>query len=215
MSDFLIGFTALFSIINPVGMAFVFYDMSRWLTPAEQNRLARRIAVNSLGVLLVSLYFGVYILGFFGITLAALRIGGGLAVAINGWRMLNATGARKVAPGGMDTAPIDRMAFFPLTVPLTTGPGTMATAVALGANHAGLHGLGTLKDLSLPLVAVVMAGAVYVCYRFSAKLSQLLGDAGTEVITRISAFLLLCVGVQIILTGVTDSLLQALARVPS
>ena len=215
MSDFLIGFTGLFGIINPFGMAFIFYGMSQYLSAREQANLARTIAINSLCVILVSLYFGGYILGFFGISLAALRIGGGLAVSINGWRMLNGTDSPKNAPGSMDTAPIYRMAFFPLTVPLTTGPGTMATAVALGANHVSHHILEDWHNLTMPAVAFSMAFCIYICYRFSRNIANFFGPAGTEVITRINAFLLLCIGVQIILTGVTDTLTRTLTNLPN
>src|SRR3954468_8662997 len=125
VADFLFGFGALFAIINPYGLAFIFLDKSRGLSEDERASLALRVAGYAFIVLLVSLFLGSQILNFFGVTIPALRIAGGLVVAATGWSMLH------VAPGvggphgesSADLATMKRMAFFPLTIPLTTGPG--------------------------------------------------------------------------------------------
>lgn len=90
ISDILFGFTGLISIINPIGIAFVFLDRTASLTTEERTALARKIAINVMCVLLVAFFIGTPILHFFGISMQALRIGGGLAVAVGGWQMLNA-----------------------------------------------------------------------------------------------------------------------------
>ena len=84
ISAWLFGFSTMLSIINPFGIAFVFHDMTRWLTQRERSRLARRIGINSFIVLVVAMFLGSRVLSFFGISLEALRIGGGLAVAAAG-----------------------------------------------------------------------------------------------------------------------------------
>ena len=137
ISLWLFGFSTMLSIINPFGIAFVFHDMTRWLTNGERARLARQIGINSFIVLVVAMFLGSRVLSFFGISLEALRIGGGLAVAAAGWSMLRAEPTESTSPpAAMDTAPIERMAFFPLTMPLTTGPGSIAAAIALGAERS-------------------------------------------------------------------------------
>ncbi len=208
LGDFIFGFGTLFAIINPYGLAFVFLDRTLGLAEAERATVARLVAMNAFTVLVVSLFAGSAILGFFGISLPALRIAGGLVVATSGWSMLNAPhqeGPGRSASSG-DLAAVRRMVFFPMTVPLTTGPGTIAAAIALGANRQEeLRGLVTSTVTSL-LVAATMAWTIWHAYRRAAGMARLFGEEGTRVVTRLSAFLLLCVGVEIMLTGVSDAL---------
>ena len=84
LSSWLFGFSTMLSIINPFGIAFVFHDMTRWLTARERSRLARQIGINAFIVMVVAMFLGSRVLSFFGISLEALRIGGGLAVAAAG-----------------------------------------------------------------------------------------------------------------------------------
>lgn len=213
LSDFLFGFSTLISIINPFGIAFVFRDMTRWMTAQERAGLARAIGVNSFVVIVGSLFLGSRLLSFFGISLEALRIGGGFAVAVSGWQMLRAAVDTEAAPKAMDTAPIQTMAFFPLTVPLTTGPGAISAAIALGADRSSLRGGQLLASaLSAVLVASTVAVVIFLSYRYADAIARRLGPQGTLVATKLAAFLLLCVGVQIMLTGVSDALVHAIAR---
>lgn len=218
LGGWLFGYSALISIINPFGGAFVFHGMTQWLTPRERNRLARAIGLNSFVVLVVALFLGSRVLGFFGISLEALRIAGGLAVAVAGWRMLSEdpSAPKQEAPSAMDTAPVERMAFFPLTLPLTTGPGAIAASIALGAEHEASAASGDLlaAALSAILVAASVAGTVWLFYRNAAGFVRRLGPQGTLVAAKLAAFLLLCIGAQIILTGVIDALRPLLAAVP-
>lgn len=212
ISFWLFGFSTLITIINPFGIAFVFHDMTRWLTARERARLARQIGINSFVVLVVALFLGSRVLSFFGISLEALRIGGGLAVAASGWTMLRAQPEASKAPQAMDTAPIERMAFFPLTLPLTTGPGSIAASIALGAERTTeTQGVLLVSAISSVLVAASVAACVWIAYAYSEAIARRIGPQGTLVATKLTAFLLLCIGVQIILTGVTDALRLLLA----
>lgn len=214
ISTWLFGFSTLISIINPIGIAFVFHDMTRWLTDGERRRLALRIGVNAFAVMVVALFLGSRVLGFFGISLEALRIGGGLAVAASGWVMLRAPPTPADTPQAMDTAPIERMAFFPLTLPLTTGPGTIAASIAIGAERATASGRVLLiSALASLLVAATVAACVWLAYAHAASIARRIGPQGTLVATKLTAFLLLCIGVQIILTGATDALRPLLAPI--
>lgn len=207
LSFWLFGFSTLLSIINPFGVAFVFHDMTRWLTPQDRARLARQIAINSFIVLVVALFLGSRVLNLFGISLEALRIGGGLAVAAAGWTMLRAEPVASKAPTAMDTAPVERMAFFPLTLPLTTGPGSIAASIALGAERsADGGGVLLVSAISSVLVALSVAACIWLAYAYAEAIARRIGPQGTLVATKLTAFLLLCIGVQIILTGATDAL---------
>ncbi|QIG92075.1 MarC family protein [Bradyrhizobium sp. 6(2017)] len=206
IGDFLFGFGALFSIINPYGLAFIFLDRTMGLSEAERARIALRVAAYAFCVLLTSLFLGTRILNFFGITMPALRIAGGLVVAATGWSMLHAPPAAVGvhATSTVGFAAVQRMAFFPLTIPLTTGPGTIATAIAIGtARPADLDGRFSSYVVSFVIASVVTA-AIYHAYRKSSAMARLFGEEGTSVVTRLSAFLLLCIGVQIIVIGVTE-----------
>jgi multiple antibiotic resistance protein len=187
------------------------------LSDSERARVAFRVAIYAFAVLLGSLFVGGQILKIFGITMPALRVAGGLVVAVAGWSMLHtvptAPGASATSTAGF--AAVQRMAFFPMTIPLTTGPGTIAIAIAIGTNRPDdLDGLFTASIVSL-VVAVAVAATIYHAYSRSSAMARIFGEEGTSVVTRLSAFLLLCVGVQIIITGAVEvarSVLDSAAR---
>jgi multiple antibiotic resistance protein len=200
---FLLVYAGLFPIVNPVGSAPIFLA----LTASQSNRvrhvLARRVAVNSFVLLLGSLLVGSHVLQFFGITIPVLRVAGGLAVASFGWRLLRdgvepTNTAGKVEQGGPDDA------FYPLTMPLTVGPGSIAVAIALGAQRP--QGVESLDRMALLAAAAVtglaaIAATVFFCYRFADRMVAALGPNGINVLIRLSAFILLCIGIQIIWSG--------------
>ncbi len=138
-ASFLLAFSALFSIVNPLGGALIYSQVTAQRPRAERVALAWRVAFYSAIVLLAALLAGAPLLGFFGISLSALRIAGGLVVAAHAWELLSVPEhqeTRKTA----QAAPADRaddVAFFPLTMPFTTGPGTIAVAIALSASSSG------------------------------------------------------------------------------
>ncbi|KVN09688.1 antibiotic resistance protein [Burkholderia stagnalis] len=212
ISEILFGFTGLMGIINPIGIAFLFLERTESLTEHERDMLAKKVAFNSFIVLMVAFFAGTPVLHFFGISMEALRIGGGFAVAVSGWRMLNEPDVPDV-PGGGDTPvkPIDAnaimtRAFFPLTMPLTTGPGSIATAIALNANRTHKLSEFMLSSIVSLAVSALVAVVIWQTYSRSAFLARYLGTEGTKVAMRVSAFLLLCIGVQIMLTGFSEFL---------
>jgi multiple antibiotic resistance protein len=213
LAELLIGYATLFSIINPFGLCFVFLARTQGLDNAERVVLARRVTFYSFCVLIASLFVGSQILRLFGITLPALRIAGGLVVALSGWAMLTAPDeSGQAAPVHTNPTQIQNAAFFPLTIPLTTGPGSIAAAIALDANRSGsLRAIfgGALASL---LIATLVAATIYFAYSRAEAFSRWAGAEGTRVITRLSAFLLMAVGVQIVLTGLSDFLPGLIAR---
>ncbi|RTE90108.1 MarC family protein [Bradyrhizobium sp. LVM 105] len=206
VADFLFGFGALFAIINPYGLAFIFFDRTKGLSEKERAKLALRVASYAFLVLLVSLFLGSQILNFFGVTIPALRIAGGLVVAATGWSMLHAMPGAAEPPvaSSADLATMKRMAFFPLTIPLTTGPGTIATAIAIGISRSDSLDAMFASSIVSMVVALTVTAAIYHAYRKSSAMARLFGEEGTSVVTKLSAFLLLCIGVQIIITGASE-----------
>ena len=200
---FLLVYAGLFPIVNPVGGAPIFLALTTSHTDRVRHVLARRVAVNSFVLLLGSLLVGSHVLQFFGVTIPVLRVAGGLAVASFGWRLLRdgvepTNTAGKVEQGGPDDA------FYPLTMPLTVGPGSIAVAVALGAQRPlGIDSVGRMALLDAAAVAGLgaIAATVFFCYRFADRIVAALGASGINVLIRLSAFILLCIGIQIIWSG--------------
>ena len=217
LAAFLLAFPALFSIINPLGGAIIFHEITALQTRPERRSLARRVAVYSTIIMLGALVAGTYILSFFGISMDALRIAGGLVVSVRAYEMLSApdnTAERKqreAAPAGAaETRDLGSYAFFPLTLPFTTGPGTIAVAISLGT--ARPDALANMGGFYAGAAAAVLANAVliWVSYTTADRMAAALGATGRQVVARMAAFLLLGIGVQIALNGVVPVLHAAL-----
>lgn len=206
IQSFLLALSALFSIVNPIGSALIFSQVTAERTHQERRVLARRIAVYSVIVMLAALWGGAYILSFFGVSLAALRIAGGFVVASSAWVLLQRPELNedKKQEQASHAAGEDDVAFFPLTMPFTTGPGTIAVAIALGSNlPVGKPGFLSFF-IGASLAALVIAAMVLVAYSWADRIVMWLGPVQARVVTRLAAFLLLCVGVQITLNGIQD-----------
>jgi len=214
LSTFLLVFPAPFSIVNPIAGAFLFHEVTKARAQAEQARLARKVALNSLVVMLVAVWGGTLVLNLFGISIAALRIAGGLVVSLWSWSILSAPEAREERKRD-EAAPAaegEDVAFFPLTLPFTTGPGTIAVAIALGSSRPEAPEALAAYVLGATAATVAMAGSIWVGYLYAGRIAARLGRTGSRALTRLSAFLLLAVGVQITIAGVTDVLGPLLAR---
>jgi multiple antibiotic resistance protein len=205
---FLLVYAGLFPIVNPIGGAPIFLGLTRECTEEERNSLALWVSLNSFALLLGSLFVGSYVLEFFGITLPIVRVAGGLVVAVTGWKLLQAGVEQQERAGHLPVVPTD--AFYPLTMPITVGPGSIAVAITLGSQR---------PRVPLPEVALIGGAAIvglfaitatiYVCYRFAKRTVGALGQHGTNVLVRLSAFILLCIGIEIIWDGYS-TLIQGL-----
>lgn len=216
LAAFLLAFPALFSIVNPLGSSLIFKGVTADLTPAERHLLARKISLYSVLILLGSLWFGGYILGFFGISIGALRVAGGLVVSINAWGLLTEPQRhedRKAEHAAPAQGMTEDVAFFPLTMPLTTGPGSIAVAVALSSQRPA-DNIGMLTFFGgVSAAAVAISALIWLSYTWSDRVVALLGSGGARVVSRLVAFLLLCVGIQIIITGI-ESLASSIMTGP-
>jgi len=205
--------SALFPIVNPLGGSPIFLTMTRDYSPSERRALARRVAMNSFFLLVCSCLIGTYILTFFGISLPVVQVGGGLIVISTGWAMLNRSDDDDDHQGKVrkKVSPRDefKTAFYPLTWPLTVGPGSISVAITLGANVARHHGWNLLGMLAIFIGSTIIAVSIYLCYGFSDRLARAIGATAMGVIMRLSSFLLVCIGVQILWNG-AKALLVAL-----
>ncbi len=201
---------ALFPIVNPLGNSPIFLLLTRNSSSADRAILSSRIAMNSFLLLVISFFIGTHILAFFGISLPVVQVGGGLVVISTGWTMLKSEDddhdKSDDVQSKMRSRDVLAQAFYPLTLPLTVGPGSISVAIALGANapqHAGFNVPAAVAGL---IGALVIALSIYLCYRFAERLEQLLGKSAMNVIMRLSSFLLVCIGVEILWHGVTGLL---------
>ena len=206
--------SALFPIVNPLGGSPIFLALTRDYPTSARRMLAQQIAVNSFILLIASLFTGTHVLAFFGISLPVVQVGGGLIVISTGWSLLKQKEEgddRGKAHREMDPQDIFRHAFYPMTLPLTVGPGSISVAITLGAN-AARHLPQNLPDIIGAVIgSALIAVSVFVCYGFADRLARLLGATGMTVIMRLSSFLLVCIGVQIFWNG-ASVLLGSLAK---
>jgi multiple antibiotic resistance protein len=198
---------ALFPIVNPIGNTPIFLSLTRGLSGSGRAILARMIAINGLILILTSIFIGTHILAFFGISLPVVQVGGGLVVISTGWALLRQPNDEETGEEGAEKecheADYARQAFYPLTLPLTVGPGSISVAITVGANRPeGSEWRWPLIGGML-LGSAVIALSIYLSYRFAERLGRTLGDSAMNVIIRMSSFILVCIGVQILWNGLS------------
>jgi multiple antibiotic resistance protein len=206
LNAFVLCYAALFPIVNPVGSAPLFLGLTQFATERIRNALAARVAINSFFLLLGSLFIGSHVLEFFGVSLPVVRIGGGLVVTSFGWKLLNSDARLDGDHTRDDTPATVPDAFYPLTMPLTVGPGSISVAITLGTQRPKFGGLSALAQFGCGAIAGIVAivASVYLCYRFAESTVSALGKSGTNVLVRLSAFIMLCIGIEILWSGWKD-----------
>jgi len=201
---------------NPIGCAPIFLALTKRYPHSAQRILARKIAAYSFALLAVSLVFGTAILGFFGISLVVIQIAGGLVLAATGWNLLS---QKDDEPTGREAAATleDALehAFYPLTLPITVGPGCIAIAIALGAHLRREGGPGLFGGIPRHFIAALigmflLCVLVMVFYGNADRIVRRLGKSRTSILTRLSAFILFAIGVQIFWNGLSAGAPQVL-----
>jgi multiple antibiotic resistance protein len=195
--------SALFPIVDPLGGSPIFLALTRDYSSSSRKALSWRIAMNSFFLLVGSYLIGTHILAFFGISLPVVQVGGGLVVISTGWTLLKQRDDDEHTKVKGKVRPQNpfRHAFYPLTMPLTVGPGSISVAVTLGANAKEHHGVDFLAILAAIVGSVLLAVSIFLCYGFADRLARMLGTTGMTVIMQLSSFLLVCIGVQILWNG--------------
>ncbi|MBU3624290.1 MarC family protein [Polynucleobacter sp. AP-Latsch-80-C2] len=221
-ASFVAVFAALFPVINPLGDGPIFLNMVQGCSLEVRNKLARSVSINAFFLLFVSMLIGPQILLFFGISLPALKLAGGAVVIGMGWSLLNQKTSSSKDSGdsaGITDANANNAVFFPLTMPLTTGPGSIATAIALVAAYQDGKPLNLLHELPAVMGTIAalltLSVVIYVVYRESSGIQKLLGPAGTNALMRLFAFILLAIGVQIFLGGINGFALELSKLIPA
>jgi multiple antibiotic resistance protein len=200
--------SALFPIVDPIGGSPVFLSLALNYDTKTRRLLALRIAINSFILLVASFSIGSHVLSFFGISLPVVQVGGGMIVIATGWAMLKQRDENDRDTVGRTVSRTDilRDAFYPLTLPLTVGPGSISIAITLGANEPHHLGVNLLALLAAAIGSVVVAVTIYLCYGFADRLAAVMGPTGMNVIVKLSSFLVVCIGVQIVWNGASQLL---------
>jgi multiple antibiotic resistance protein len=205
-SAFLLTFAGLFPIVNPIEGAPFFLGMTAYLSSGERRVLARKVAINGFALLLGSMVLGPWLLEVFGIQLPVVRIAGGFVVTALGWKLLTQEQWSDHADTTAAQASTERRpgAFYPLTMPMTVGPGSMSVAITIGSRKpVGVPRLSEMAEHASGALLGVLAIAIsiYVAYRSAEYIGKLLGETGLEVLVRLSAFILMCIGIEIVWSG--------------
>ena len=195
--------SALFPIVDPLGGSPIFLALTREYSPSTRRALSLRIAMNSFFLLVGSYFIGAQILSFFGISIPVVQVGGGLVVISTGWALLKQSYSDDPKGGKKNIQPMDPFhnAFYPLTLPLTVGPGSISVAITLGANAPHHQGFDFLSISTAIVGSVLLAASIFLCYGFSERLGRVVGTTGMTVIIQLSSFLVVCIGVQILWNG--------------
>lgn len=207
-----LAFTILFPVVNPVGCAPIFLSMTRWYPRATQKAIAKKVAIYGFLILTVSLILGAAILDFFGISVPVIQMAGGLILTVTGWNLLNEkddSGATQESSGSLDDAMAK--AFFPLTLPITVGPGCISIAITLGVHLRSVSGPGFFGGVPRHFTAalcgmLLLCVLIYIFYGGADHLVRRLGKSGTNILVRMSAFILFAIGVQIFWNGLSAGL---------
>lgn len=206
---FFLVFSALFPIVDPLSSSPIFLALTKNISPGQRRKLSWQIAFNSFILMVGSYFLGTHVLKFFGVSLPAVQVGGGLVVCALGWALLmQKDGDRNAKPDAVESENIFRRAFYPLTLPLTVGPGSISVAITVGANITHNYGVHVSILLAGLLAMALVAVTIFLCYGFADWIARVLGETGTTIVIRLAAFLLVCIGVQIVWNGL-DSLLES------
>ena len=198
----LLVLAALLPIVNPFGGAPMFLAMTTDIDSELRHALAKKIAINAFILLVASLFVGTYVLEIFGLSVPIVQVAGGIVVCAAAWELLRAGNVTPTVPVSAPApAQIASRAFYPLTLPLTVGPGTISIAITIGAHHPQSVRSLLLDGTADVLGAALIAASVFVCYRYADRMLRVVGETGTSVLIRLSAFIMLCVGVQIFWSG--------------
>jgi multiple antibiotic resistance protein len=219
-SSFLLAFSVLLPLINPLGTALVFLGLVGDAPPKVYHSLARRIAINNIIFLAVIELLGAAILNFFGISLPIVQLSGGIVIAAMGWSVLNEKDASADSRKKQEetevrketrTEDLEQKAFYPFTFPVTSGPGTLVALLTLTAHISNRRiSIDVLAHVGVFLAVVVLSVLVYFCYAYAPKITRMISPSTAHGILRVIAFILLCIGVQIAWNGLAVLLAEVI-----
>lgn len=206
-----LGFIALFPVVNPIGTALMVDPYFTGLSRSERVRAARKISVYALGICVITLLVGHWILQLFGLTVPIIQLGGGIMICKIGWEFLTSDKSGDSSTpvpqdsGDKDMAGLDSKLFYPITFPITTGAGTIAVLFTLSAHVQEKSFSGYLLNNGALLISILgICILIFIFYVNAGRLIRYMGSHNEKIVNRLMAFLIFCVGLQIAVGGITD-----------
>ncbi len=196
LAVYITAFFTLFVVIDPIGLAPLFVALTNGMSAAERRTIAIRACLTGAGILTVFAFFGEAVLGGIGIGMPAFRISGGILLFLTALDMLFDRRTKRRQDHSEAETPSDDPSIFPLAMPLTAGPGAMATMILLAG-----QGSGFVDSFIFVLVMLVVVGCVFAICLLAAPIERMLGETGTNVVTRLLGMLLAALSVQFVLDG--------------
>jgi multiple antibiotic resistance protein len=201
------GFISLFPAVNPVGSAFIVDPLLTGLNLSERRAASKRIAFYCFLICTVSILIGTYVLELFGISIPIVQLAGGLMICRMGWQLLTTEDAikssKETAQPERKAGDIENILFYPVSFPMTTGAGTISVLLTLSAhgedNDISKH---LVKLVALFVAVLLICLLIYICYANTPRLIKRLGPRGEQIVNRLSAFLVFCIGMQIASAGI-------------
>jgi multiple antibiotic resistance protein len=199
---------ALLPVVNPLGNVPIFLALTHGCDEATRRDLAQHIAMYSFALLLGSMLIGSFVLRLFDLSIPVMQVAGGSVVCALGWQLL------QYQPPPADAKPDPHLArqtavsraFYPLTLPVSIDAGVIAVAITVGANHGQTLERDVIQVIAALFGAAGVALALLLAYRYAGRVSVWLGNKGMEVFLRLSALIVLSIGVQIVWNGVKSLL---------
>jgi multiple antibiotic resistance protein len=188
-------FLALFPIVNPFGGVPMFFALTSEMASSERRKTALKTALYVIGILIVFLFFGRFVLNFFGISLPVLQIAGGLIVANTAWGMVTASSRMTPAESHEATTKED-ISLTPMAMPMLSGPGSIGVVMGLAA-----HADSMAEYLGMVIGIVALGVVVFLFLSLGGPFVKRLGPGATGAINRIFGFLILALAVQLVWDG--------------
>ena len=207
LNTIFIAFLSLFPVVNPIGSAFIVDPLLGHLSFQERKRVAKNIAFYCLIICTVSALIGSWIMKLFGISIPIVQLAGGLMICRMGWQLLTSDdqvkGEKESARPERKPQDIDNILFYPIAFPMTTGAGTISVILTLAAHEEEKNLLAHFLNLGALFIAIVLICLlIYICYANTARVMHRLGPRGEQIVNRLSAFLVFCIGMQIAWSGI-------------
>jgi len=203
MNLFLMVFGALFSIMNPFGTVPIFVGLTYEHTKKERSKIALKTSINVLIILFISFFIGKYVLLFFGISINALKIGGGLIITSSGFALLtgefNKHKGMKKKNVKADIETRSEIALTPLALPMIAGPGTISLLITYNQEYQKLN------DVFIIIGAIVLATiGIFIILNSSYYIVKILGASGINALSRIIGFIVIALGIEFIISAVVN-----------
>jgi len=217
--DFMVGsFAALFPVVDPIGSVPIFLVLTTGIPASLRNRYALHIARNVVVLLIASVLVGGSVLRFFGVSLAVVRIAGGIVVFHAAWKAMNSDPKLNEVDNQDAALRLNEhkdIAFMPMTIPLLAGPGAIAVALGLAAQAGGDFSVPTAVNLLAIAASIALIGLViFLSLRSSTLLLKALGASGIQAMSRLLGLFVMAIGVQLILNGLADWLASLNLPIP-